>query len=39
MKIVKKLKLLIVLVYSPSEKDFKDLSFNLTLFGKQFENY
>ena len=26
MKIVKKLKLLIVLVYSPSEKDFKDLS-------------
>jgi len=39
MKIVKKLKLLIVLVYSPLEKDFKDLSFNLTLFGKQSENY
>jgi len=39
MKIVKKLKLLIVLVYSLSEKDFNDLSFNLTLFGKQSENY
>jgi len=39
MKIVKKLKLLIVLVYSPSEKDFKVFSFNSALFGKQSENY
>jgi hypothetical protein len=39
MKIVKKLILLIILVYYISEKDFKDLSLNLTLFGKQYENY
>jgi len=30
---IKKLKLLIILVYYISEKDFKDLSFTLTLFG------
>ena len=39
MKIVKKLKLLTILIYYPPEKDFKHLSLNLTLFGKQSENY